>query len=246
MICCRQTAFHELRNQGIDMQRYLIAALLLTALSLTTAPPATAQSYRSAAGWGAGVFLPTSLNDGAVGANLLDMKPDMTWTANIHYDRWLGGGNIGIRGRAGFSKPILPWVQGDREIAVNMVDLGVLLRPIAPGPGRSILPFLGVSGGFIRWRLGDGLPTTFDPAGVSYAGEEGFDLAAVPSLGIDIVTPWRWGDGPLVIRLEGTDYIQFSSPFDPANPQDAEFGMIHNAAVLIGFHTGMGVLQGGN
>jgi hypothetical protein len=49
-----------------------------------------------------------------------------------------------------------------------------------------------------------------------------------------------------VFRIEATDYIQFSSPFDPADPSDAEFGMIHNAAVLVGFHTGMGVLGGGD
>ena len=77
----------------------------------------------------------TSLNDGATGSGeVLELKPDPTWVISAHYDHWLGSGNIGIRARAGFSKPILPWVQGDREIRVYMADLGLLLRPVAPAP----------------------------------------------------------------------------------------------------------------
>jgi hypothetical protein len=49
----------------------------------------------------------------------------------------------------------------------------------------------------------------------------------------------------LVIRLEARDHIQFSSPFDPVAADDPEFGLIHNAGVVIGFHTGMGILGGG-
>ena len=65
---------------------------------------------------------------------------------------------------------------------------------------------------------------------------------AVP---FDIVTPWQWGEGPVSVRIEGRDHIQFSSPFDPANPEASEFGMIHNAGVVIGFHTGIGAMDGG-
>jgi hypothetical protein len=225
------------------MRRFLLAALTLTSLGLAGASPAFAQGYKSAVGWSGGVFAPTSLNNGATGGEgLVDLKPTATWIVTVNYDYWLAGGNIGVRARGGFSKPSLPWVQGDREIRVYMADLGLLLRPVAPDPGKSVLPFVGAGVGFINWGLGDGPTTTFNPAAVTYGGKESFNLVATAGLGIDIVTPWMWGEGPLVIRLEGQDYVQFSSPFDPVNPDDAEFGIIHNIGLVLGFHTGMGIL----
>lgn len=228
------------------MRRYLITALTLTSLGLASTSPALAQGYKTAVGWGGGMFVNTSLNDGAAGGgDVLDLKPAATWIVSAHYDHWVGAGNVGIRAQAGFSKPIVPWVQGDREIRVYMADIGLLLRPIAPAPGNSVLPFITGGVGFINWGLGDGPTTTFDPAAVTYSGEESFDLVAVAGVGIDIVTPWKWGEGPLVIRLEGRDHLQFSSPFDPENPEDSAFGIVHNAALVLGFHTGVGVLGGG-
>jgi hypothetical protein len=228
------------------MRRYLIAALTLTTLGLASASPALAQGYKTSIGWSGGVLLNTGLNDGAAGSGeVLELKPDATWVMNAHYDHWVGGGNIGIRAQAGVSMPILPWVQGDREIRVYMADLGLLLRPVAPAPGKSVLPFISGGVGFINWGFGDGPVTTFDAAAVTYGGEEPFDLVALAGVGIDIITPWKWGEGPLVIRLEGRDHMQFSSPFDPVNPEDGDFGMVHNASVVLGFHTGMGVLGGG-
>ena len=226
------------------MRRFLIAALTVTSLWVASASTALAQGYSSSAGWSAGVLLNTGLNDGAaVGDGLVELKPDITWIASVHYDRWFGSGNVGVRARGGFSRPVLPWVQGDRNIKVYMGDIGLLLRPIVPDEGKNVLPFLGGGVGFIKWGLGDGPVTTFDPAGATYQGEEAFDLVATASLGIDIVTPWQWGEGPMIVRIEGRDHIQFSSPFDPANPEDPEFGMIHNAAVVIGFHTGIGLMD---
>ena len=237
--------FHELRNQGIEMRRYLIAVITLTILGFASASPAAAQGYKSAVGWSGGMFFNTSLNDGATGSGeTLELKPDATWIFSAYYDHWVGSGNLGIRAQIGLSEPTLPWVQGDREIRVYMADLGVLLRPVTPSPGKSVLPFLTGGVGFIHWGLGDGPVTTFDPAGVTYGGEQSFDLVAVAGLGFDIVTPWKWGEGPLVIRVEGRDHMQFSSPFDPVNPDSGEFGMVHNAAVVVGFHTGMGLLRG--
>ena len=135
-----------LRNQGIDMRRYLITALTLATLGLGWAPPISAQGYKTGVGWSGGVFLPTSLNDGAVGSDLVSLKPDPTWIASGHYDQWLGAGNVGVRARAGFSRPVLPWVQGDRTIQMYMLDLGLLIRPVAQGPGKTILPFLAAGG----------------------------------------------------------------------------------------------------
>jgi len=233
------------KKQGIDMRHKLTIVMAALALWVLSASPTEAQAYKSSAGWSGGVLINTGLNDGATGADLVDMKPDPTWLMSIHFDQWFGRGNVGVRARGGMSKPSLPWVQGDREIRVLMADLGLLLRPIAPGPGRSTLPFISGGVGLINWGLGDGPATVYAPAAVAYTGEEGIDFVATASLGVDIVTPWVWGEGPLVIRLEARDHIQFSSPFDPSNSEDPEFGMIHNAALVLGFHTGIGLLNRG-
>jgi hypothetical protein len=108
-----------------------------------------------------------------------------------------------------------------------------------------MLPFLTGGVGVIRWSLGSGAPTSFNSAGATYQGEEKFQLVAVGGLGFDFITPWHWGEGPVVVRLEGRDHIQFASPFDPINPEDSDFGMIHNIGIVLGFHTGMGWLEGG-
>ncbi len=55
-----------------------------------------------------------------------------------------------------------------------------------------------------------------------------------------------FNDGPVIVRLEGRNHFQLSSPFDPVNPEDAKFGLINNIGVVLGFHTGMGLLGGGN
>ena len=228
------------------MRRTFIAALALTLFAFAFSSPASSQAYQSAVGWSGGAFFPTALNDGVVdGGDFVEMKPDPTWLLNVNYDRWFGGGNLGIRLNGGFTKPIFPWVQGDREIRVYMADLGILLRPVAPGPGKMVLPFIGGGAGFMNWGFGDGPPTDFDPAGARYGGEESYDFVASAGVGVDFVTPWVWGEGPMVIRLEGRDYMQFSSPFDPVFAEDDAFGMIHNFTVLLGFHTGMGSLTDG-
>jgi hypothetical protein len=228
------------------MRRYLTVALALMTLSILSTASVRAQAYESSAGWNVGAFVSTALNDGAAsGENSVELKPDLTWVASVHYDRWFGAGNVGFRARGGFSMPTLPWEQGDREIRVYMADIGILLRPIVPNEGQTFLPFIGGGVGFINWGLGDGPPTTYQPAGATYPGQEGFDLVATASLGFDIITPWRWGEGPIIVRLEGRDHIQFSSPFDPLNSDSSDFGMIHNAAAVIGFHTGIGALGGG-
>ena len=224
------------------MLRYLKAALLVSTLGLAFTSPALAQGYKNAVGWSGGVLLPTSLNDGGSTGNLVDLSPGTTWIVSGHYDHWLSGGRLGGRVRIGFSKPTLPWVQGDRAIRVFLVDVGLLLRPMAPAPGRSILPFIAGGVGFVNWGLGQGPPTTFDPAAATYGGEESFDLAISGGVGIDYITPFNWGEDPLVIRLEGRDHVQLSSPFDPVGSDASEFGIIHNPAVVLGFHTAMGFL----
>jgi len=241
-----EPGFTMRRHQRIDMRRHLMAALTLTGFALTSASPALAQGYAASAGWGGGVFLNTSLNDGASGnGEVLDLKPDPTWMVSVHYDQWFGAGNVGIRLRGDFTKPTIPWVQGDRDIRVYMADASLLLRPVTPASGGSVLPFIAGGVGFINWGLGDGAPTTFDPAGVTYGGKESFDFVATAGVGIDFLTPWSWGEGPVLVRLEARDHIQFSSPFESTNPDDGDLGMIHNAGVVLGLHTGIGVPGGG-
>jgi hypothetical protein len=227
------------------MRRFVIIGATVAGLALLNAASASAQNYRASVGWNGGVLLNTSLNDGATAADLLDLKPDATWVVGGHYDHWFGRGNVGLYVRGAYSMPKLPWIQGDRKIRVYMGDLGVILRPIAPEAGRTVLPYISGGVGLIRWGLGDGPTTTYDPAGATFDGSEAFDLVAAGGLGFDIVTPWRWGEGPVVVRIEARDHVQFSSPFEPVNPEDGDFGLIHNAAVVLGFHTGVGILGGG-
>ena len=227
------------------MRRHLITALSLVGIFAATTAPATAQSFKSSIGWNAGALFATSLNDGASGGEgLVDLKPDVTWAAGVHYDHWTGAGHIGFRVQGGLARQELDWIQGPRGIYVYTADLDLMLRPAAPTPGRTLLPFLAGGVGLIRWELGTGSTTTFNSAGASYAGDEKFQLVALGGLGFDYVTPFQWGEGPVVIRLEGRDHIQFDSPFDPINPEASDFGMIHNISVVLGFHTGMGLLGG--
>jgi hypothetical protein len=227
------------------MRRYLTAASGLVALVAVSISPAWAQDYQSSVGWNAGAIMTTSLNDGAADAGAaVDLKPDLTWALGVHWDRWLGNGQVGLRVQGGMARHVLPWSQGDRTIQVFMADVDLLLRAVSPSPYRTVLPFIGGGVGLIHWGLGDGPVTTFNPAGASYLGDERPQLMAVAGVGIDLITPWQWGEGPLVIRLEGRNHLQFASPFDPANPEQEDFGMIHNAVVSLGLHTGMGALVG--
>jgi hypothetical protein len=228
------------------MRRLLLSALALVGVLAATVAPGTAQDYRSSVGWNAGVMLTTSLNEGvAGGGNVVDLKPDLTWSAGGHYDKWFGRGQVGGRVALGVARNILPWTQGDRSVYSYRADAGLMLRPTAPDPARTVIPFLSLGAGVMRWRLGNGPVTTFSSAGAKYPGDEGFQLAASGGLGIDFVTPWQWGEGPLIVRFEGRDFVQLSSPFKPIDPDASDFGIIHNVFVSLGLHTGIGHLGGG-
>ena len=117
----------------MEMRRYFITALSLLGLVAATVEPGVAQSFKSSIGWNAGVLYTTSLNDGAAaGEGLVDLKPDMTWTIGAHYDRWIGGGQLGYRVQGGFTNQKLDWIQGPRSIHVYTADVGLMLRPAAP------------------------------------------------------------------------------------------------------------------
>jgi hypothetical protein len=226
------------------MRRILIAGLTLLGVLLLSGSQVQAQvAYKHSVGWAAGVVSTSSLNDGSGGA--LSLEPDLTWTAGAYFDYWLGG-HVGLRGQGGVTRHTLPWTQGDREIYSYSVDLSFLLRPAGPVPGRSLLPFVSGGVGVARWGLGRGAPTTFGAAAATYDGSESYNLLVPVSVGVDYITPWNWGEGPMVIRIEGREHLQLMSPFDPVNPDQDDFGMVHNYGVLIGVHTGLGVLGGGS
>ena len=227
------------------MRRNLLACLTLLGLMLSLASQAQAQAYKSSVGWIGGAVSTTSMNDGAAGSgSVVSIEPDLTWTAGAHYDHWFGG-NVGLRGQGGFSRQTLPWTQGDRFIHTYSGDLSLMLRPVGAAPGRTLLPYISGGVGFARWGLGSGEPTTFAAAGATYSGEETFHLLVPASLGFDYILPWKWGEGPMVIRLEGRDHIQLKSPFDPVDPAQGDFGMIHNYGLVLGLHTGLGILGEG-
>jgi hypothetical protein len=229
------------------MRRNVITALSLLGLVTATATPGMAQSFKSSIGWNAGVLFSTSLNDGAAsGEGLVDLKPDLTWMVGLHYDQWYGSGQLGFRVQGAFARQDLDWVQGPRGIYTYAADVGVMLRPAAPIPGRTVLPFVTGGVGLIRRALGNGASTTFHSAGATYSGEESFQLVAVGGVGFDFITPWQWGEGPVIVRIEGRNHFQFASPFDPVDPEQANFGMINNVSLVLGFHTGMGMLGGGS
>ena len=224
---------------------FLVAVALAGAVALTTSAGA-AQDFGSSVGWNGGVVLTTSLNGGGgEGEGGVDLKPDPTWFLGAHYDRWLGAGRAGARITGGVSRRTLPWVQGDRTIYSYWGDVGLLLRLAPVSPDRTVFPFLSGGVGFVFWGLGNGSTTSFPAAGAQYGGDEKFHLAGNAGLGFDIVTPWNWGEGPMLVRLEVRDLIQLSSPFDPVEAEASDFGIVHNPMISLGFHTGMGTLRGG-
>lgn len=224
------------------MRRYLIASATLLGLVLTTGLPVSAQTHKSAVGWMAGVISTSSLNNGASGSgDLVDLKPDLTWTLGAHYDRWLGNGHVGFRVEGAFARQTLPWTQGDRSIYLYMGDVDVLLRPMAPTPQKKVLPYVTGGAGAVWWALGKGPGTSYSPAGASYANNR-VELAAFGGVGVDIVTPWNWGEGPMIVRLEARDLLQFASNFTPIDAEAGEFGVVHNMSLVLGLHTGLGLL----
>lgn len=228
------------------MKRYLIATLATLGLASAVASEVAAQDYRSSVGWNAGVILNTSLNDGASdGGSVVDLKPDPTWSLGGHFDRWLGSGLIGARVSAGLARHVVPWTQGDRSVYSYRADIGLMLRLTRPSPYNTMVPFVSAGAGVLRWGLGEGPVTTFSAAQTRYSGEEGFQLAANAGVGLDFVTPIFWGEGPMIVRLEGRDFIQLSSPFDPVDPDSGDFSPIHNIYISVGVHTGVDLLGGG-
>lgn len=228
------------------MRRDCFWGLTIALVLALSASSAAGQGYKQSVGWSGGALYTTSLNSGgAPGGEGGDLKPELSWAGAMFYDYWLGSGRAGARLQAALGQHTIPWTQGDRKIRLYELDLTLMLRFAPVTLDRTVSPFLSVGGGVIRWELGDGPVTSYAPAAVSYNGTESFDLIAVGSFGFDFITPWSWGEGPLIVRLEGRDLAQLKSPFDPLNADQGDFGIVHNVYVSLGVHTGIGVLSGG-
>lgn len=223
------------------MRRILSSGLALGALLAFSGSPVMAQDYQWSAGWSAGVLKTTSLNSGASGGESVDLEPGATWSVGFHIDRWMGSGRLGLRFRTSVSDQNVDWSQGVRSISIYGGDVGLMLRPVAPSPDRSVSFFVSAGVGLMRWGLGDGPTTSFTSAGASYLGDEGFQVTGVGGLGVDIKTPWSWDEGPLMIRLEGRDEVH-RSPLDPLDAGGSDFGVVHNIRISVGLHTGVGFL----
>ena len=235
---------HQLRavEKGTEMRRMFSRALILGAVAALPATPTLAQDYSWSAGWNAGVLYGTSLNSGS-GEFDVDLAPEATWSVGLHVDRWAANGRVGLRLHGALSEHSVSWTQGDRGISVYGLDVSLLLRPVAPTPDNSVSVYLSAGAGVTRWGFGNGPTTTFPSAGAAYSGREATDLVGMAGLGLDIQTGLKWGEGPLVLRIEGRDEVQ-RSPLDPVDPSGDSFAIVHNVRVSIGLHTGGGVLRG--
>lgn len=221
----------------IDFARAAAAGLLIGALGASA--PAAAQDYGWAAGYNAGGVLFTPLNENGGG---FEIKPATGWIVGLQFERWLGSGRIGLRVNGAITERPLELPAGvDPDIAIWMADADVLLRLLSADPGRSFNMFLSLGGGAVRYKLGDGDFLNFEGANASYPGNDRPRWSVNGGLGFDILTGWRWDDGPVGIRVEAVDHVALDSPFSPIAGDD--FSPIHNLRVVIGAFTGFGVLR---
>lgn len=213
------------------------------AVAVATAASATSvsgQEYRGSAGWYGGVLWVTSLNSG-VGSPSVDVEPGPSPTFGVHYDHWLGRGIVGLRVNGAWGQQNIDWSDGKRKVYVYSGDVDLLFRLIPPNPARPVSIFVAGGAGVMRYGLGYGPRSTFEDANARYFGSEGWKGTALAGLGFDFITPWTWGDGPIVVRIEGADVIQLRSPLKPASGH-ADFDVAHGARVTLGMHTGIGFL----
>ncbi len=231
-----------MRTQG----RALVAALALFALA---AAPAAAQNYRASVGWHGGALWIGSLNSGAEaigggeeGTPAVDIEPGVSWVAGVQYDRWYGSGILGLRLNGGFGQHQMEWSNGERDINVWLADASVVLRPMRPSrAGASVLPWVSLGVGGVRYGFGEGGATDFAEANATYTGSNQFQLAAVGGVGFDVATPWTFDYSPIFVRLQGSDHMAFESGLVETSTGD-EFDSVHNVRVSLGLYTGVGTL----
>jgi len=214
--------------------RALVLALAVTA----AAGDAAAQDYEWAASWNAGGTYFTALNTDS-GAE--DLTFDPGWIMGLQFERWLGGGRIGLRANGAITERPLELDGDSRGIGIWMLDADVLLRLMPARPERTVQAYLLAGVGAVRYKLGRGDFLNIDDSNATYPGDDDARLAAVGGFGIDFLTGWRWDGDPVGIRVEVADHLVFESPFAPIAGDD--FGPIHNVRLVIGAFTGFGLLR---
>ena len=217
-----------------------LAQVLGLSIFFAVATPVAAQTHSSSVGLNGGAVLFSSFNSGADAE--VDLKPDIGFVGNAQYDWLVGSGHVGFRFAGHYQQMQLDWSNGQRKIYAWSGDFDLLLRPIRPNPDTRVIPFLSLGIGATHYNFGDGNPTSYEPSGALYDGEEKTQFSVLGGIAFDIVTGWAWDEGPFMIRIEAQDNYVLESPFKPIDGS-ADFGGVHNLRLTIGLHNSMGPLR---
>lgn len=221
------------------MRLHLAFAIL--ALLTVASAPAAAQTHSSAIGFNAGPVLYSSFNSGATEV-AQDLKPDLGFVGSVQYDWYVARGVLGFRLGGHYQRLELDWTNGTREIYAYAGDFDLLLRPVRPKETTRVIPYLSLGVGLTQYRLGSGLPTSYEAGAALYDGDESPEFSVLGGIGFDIVTGWGWDEGAFLIRLEAQDNYVTASPFVPTTG-GGDFNGVHNIRITLGLHNSMGVLR---
>lgn len=215
------------------------AWLLVGAVVLTG--PVSAQTPEYGAGFTLGATHVESLNPGATVSNgdPVELEPGLGFAFGMHLDRWYGAETmVGVRFQGSYQQTELPWSSGDRDINVVAGDVSVLVRPIAPEPDESLIPYLTVGLGGVWYDMGRGPQTNFAPADAYYDGSSRIMPALLGGLGLDILLPpsLGWDGHPVRVRLEAADQMTLNSPLKQLS-ESSRYGEIHHLRFTIGAYS---------
>jgi hypothetical protein len=206
---------------------------------------ASAQDYRNAASWNAGGIFFSSMNPDAglfEGQSAHELKLDPGWLVGVQFEHWFGSGRVGARVNGALTQRPLDLPGVNRSIGVWMADADLMLRLLPARAGHTIVPYLGVGGGLVRYKLGRGEFLNFATANALYDGDDDPRLAGNAFVGFDILTGLRWdGDSPVGFRIEVADHVTLDSPFEEAGGD--RFPSIHNVRIVLGVFSGFGLLR---
>lgn len=204
-----------------------------------SAAPASAQNYSSTASYNAGAILFGKWN--GTGSGRFALQPSAGWVVGLQAEKWLGSGQLGLRFDGAYTKRPLSLPEGrDRNLAIGLGDIGLVLRLLPVSAKPAVTPYLSVGGGFVYYGLGAGAPILFPTANARYEGGNHLEPAAAGAFGFDIPTGLHWDEDDVGIRLEVGDHVT-RSPLKPISGSD--FGLVHNMRVVLGIFAGVGSLR---
>ncbi len=220
--------------------RTMIRAIRAGRLGLVVmAAPAAAQDYSSTVDYYGGAIFFGKWNGS--GSGTFAMQPSAGWVVGLQAEKWLGSGQLGLRFNTAYTKRPLSLPEGrDRNLAIGLGDVGLVLHLLPVSSGPTVAPYLSVGGGFVYYGLGAGEPILFPTANAKYEGGGHLEPAAAGAFGIDIPTGLRWDEDVVGVRLEVGDHVT-RSPLKPITGSD--FSPVHNVRVLLGIFAGVGSLR---